>query len=581
MSYNDACAKYSKLRSYAKSLIGACNSLPYVENCCPLRLPSFNKKKGISSLWSSLCAFDHKVGVSLGKIYDHLGEKYGSQFWVIDAVTCQPPSSFDDAAAATTDAIGYIMAKCIELKLRADNFAQIFPHRIIVTPPSKMLRYRALLGSMIVAWALFLLWTLYNLFTATIPMLYQYNPLNAGSSYHDYFMSWLQVAVILSVPAITLTVYFCQMKVIKPVCNIVATPSPSSPTSPSPSSVIVHHRTDPSNHYVIFKDWTGTTIHKMNPSTSDAEWSFSPGSDVDGFPDLDGGTGGLVVYGRNADLVTVNDKNQLILGVSRDIVDGRRRSVRIHANELYDSGVFVMDVDKVPADATTWPSFWLRGDTTQSSDVAWSCYGEVDIIEGANGNLPENDQNQCTLHTNGSACIQSTPRDGKNEPLTPADCGASGGTISYECGCDQKSLCPFIGCSYKMAKGSFGRTLNEKGGGVFACEVSVGGAVSFWFWPRNDPLYPSAQIQSGSIQTDLWQTSDPSNTIHLDACPGHFRNLAMIINTTLCGNWAGEQYRDEFNPNIKGPEACRGAVNSVDFTYPNGDWVINAVKVFQ
>lgn len=359
-----------------------------------------------------------------------------------------------------------------------------------------------------------------------------------------------------------------------------SSPAPVSPGIPPTDS-----------KYRLSKDWSGANIAKMNPFLSGAEWGFSPGSNIDGWDVAKLGqdpTHGLVYYGQPSDqsLVTVSPDNKLTIKVSPIPLNGRRQSVRIHANELYNYGVFVIDVIKIPAAATTWPSFWLRGDTTTKTDgTAWACYGEIDIIEGVNGNLTENNRNQCTLHTNaidGNKCVQNLITDGNGNPISAlksTDCGYSESSDAT-CGCDGRSLCPYLGCGYQMAPGSFGTTLNQNGGGVFACELTGTGRVTCWFWPRGDASCPLTGNPSG-IDTSTWSTSDPANTIRFNACPGHFQNMALLINTTLCGDWAGTTYRDEKNPAITGPAACQGAVNSPDFTYDDGKWVINSVRVYQ
>lgn len=607
--FKETCDKYGRLRNFSRNFIRILNTLDGVDDCCRLNMnaipaadcssPSDNltdAKDQVDALWDSICVFNTNIGIALGGVYDRLGEQYGSQFQKVDPVGCVKPQNslsltWSVLISDLDDAIKYTIAKCGELNQRASNFHDIFGDKCLISAAAHNadIRLAAIIvgaigaGMLILPIILQFVYWLYILFRDGygLDTTFREFIINAYESYGGFIYITFVCLFILFI-LLWVWVYYKNAKKIG-VCNLTM-------TSSRPSKVVVHHRTDISNKYTIFKNWTKDTIHKMNPSESDAEWAFSPGSDIDGFSDgftyNNEPTKGSVIYGENPDLVKVNDQNQLVISVSKDVNNGKRRTVRMHANELYDSGVFIMDVAKVPADPTTWPSFWLRGDTTVSTDAKWSCYGEVDIIEGANGHLKDNNRNQCTLHTNkkldGSICFQYTAHDGKGDPLPQIDCGQTNDPLSNSCGCDKKSQCPNLGCAYKMGEDSFGTTLNQKGGGIFASEVSVDGKVSFWFWPRNDPLYPQSQIESGTIDTTTWNTTDPANTIHLDACPGFFKNLAVLINTTLCGEWAGSQYKSSDTPPIiTGWDACNGAVADIAFPYNDGSWVINAVKIFQ
>ncbi|WFC99190.1 hypothetical protein MYAM1_001934 [Malassezia yamatoensis] len=66
-----------------------------------------------------------------------------------------------------------------------------------------------------------------------------------------------------------------------------------------------------------------------------------------------------------------------------------RRSVRIHSNNLYGDGVYILKASFMPQGCGTWPAFWSDG----PSD--WPSGGEIDIIEGVNGE----GGNIASLHT--------------------------------------------------------------------------------------------------------------------------------------------------------------------------------------
>lgn len=598
--YQDSYNKYGRFRNFAQNFCRILSKLPGVYDRDSVRLTMNDKapndsakitsddqlqeaQSQVDALWANICEFNTNISNSFGTpyktgVYDQLGAKY--DFDQINPPSCQPPkastpTSWSSIVANLDDADSFMNARCEDLNKRATNFHELFGDHCLIdvdSQNSKVKLASIILGSICVGiWVLPLLITLC---IRVVRMIAGYSILHNINIVRETYENIGGLCILITciclmglfLCLLVWAVYKDKKKV--GVCSVN--------TAKHSDNIVIHHRTDMSDQYQIYKNWSGDTIHKMKPSEKDAEWSFSPGNDIDGGFSYDNEpTQGSVMYGINDDLVTVNENKQLVISVSKDVKDGKRRTVRIHANELYDSGVFIMDVAKMPSDQTTWPSFWLRGDTTTSTDKTWACYGEVDIIEGINGG----NQNHCTIHTN-TTCSQQNVHDGKNNPLARQECDTSS-KKGQTCGCDKQSWCPDLGCSYLMAANSFGPEFNNKNGGVFACELSVKGQVTIWFWPRDDPLYPQSQIESGKIQTGSWQTTDPANTIYFDACPGSFANMAVLINTTLCGEWAGNQYVDSIDKSIIGWDACKRAVADSRFTYDNGNWIINSVKIFQ
>jgi len=564
-------------------------------------------------LWKLVCSFNDYYGEALPCMYSNIGKNQPVKSKTISTLSEQyeliryPPSCTPDGTLPSDCNMDgrsftwqqlngflfsinqFLRAKCTEFNLRFQVLIQADGKQIGTAPDKKKIQRRDAIITGVVG-GILVFFSVVSLYSDRNPR-GGYGPLDVQDSRSKVKKIILGVLCLAGVALLI-------------ACIVLSIKSKSNFKDPGNCSLTDLYGTDappivppppPStdSRYRISKDWSGVNIVRMNPFTPDAEWGFSPGADIDGwdpvknFPEP---THGSVDYGEPIDrsLVSVTPDNKLVLSVSSIPQNGRRQSIRIHAKQLYNYGVFAIDVDKIPADATTWPSFWLRGDTTTKTDgTTWSCYGEIDIIEGVNGNLPENNRNQCTLHTNalpnGQKCIQTLATDGSGNPITPlqsTDCGFPGNTSDMACGCDGRSVCPYQGCGYQMAPGSFGRSLNSNGGGIFACELTGNGRVTYWFWPRGDPLCPLLGSPK-EIDTTTWRTSDPNNTIKLNACPGHFQNMALLINTTLCGDWAGNTYRDAGNSSIQGLAACQGAVNSPDFKYDDGKWVINSVKVYQ
>lgn len=84
-----------------------------------------------------------------------------------------------------------------------------------------------------------------------------------------------------------------------------------------------------------------------------------------------------------------------------------RNSVRITSNTPITVGsLLIMDAVNLPHGGSVWPAFWTLG-----SD--WPKNGEIDIIEGANGQS----LNRMSLHTK-PGCTLSTPMAGSGTVLT-------------------------------------------------------------------------------------------------------------------------------------------------------------------
>jgi hypothetical protein len=239
----------------------------------------------------------------------------------------------------------------------------------------------------------------------------------------------------------------------------------------------------------------------------------------------------------------------------------RHKAIRLTSNSVYNYGLFAISVDHIPEGKGVWPAFWLLG-----TGATWACNGEIDIIEGVNSvsTDPATSQNLSTLHTSFDC------------PQTEGNCrdGETGIKANWNtCGCSGGEGCPTKGCPKQFAdQTSFGNGFNNKSpkGGMFACELTRKGKVQIWYFP-DKTKFPN----SSTIDTTTWGTP----TVSFAACEG-FQNLQIIINTTLCGAWAGDKY-----PFVDGVPALRNQQCQTDLTsgsdLSNAFWTINWLRVYQ
>jgi len=243
--------------------------------------------------------------------------------------------------------------------------------------------------------------------------------------------------------------------------------------------------------------------------------------------------------------------NTLVLAVdstSTVAAGGKRNSVRITSNNAYTGGLFILDAAAMPVGCGTWPSFWTNGPN-------WPLAGEIDIVEGIN-NQPNN---QMTLHSGTShACTIDT-----NVSFT-------GHILNTNCYSTQSAD---AGCSITDTDTrSFGYGFNNAQGGVFAFLWDTSAGMSLWHFARADI---PADITNRAPTPANWGT--PAGAWSSATCDitDNFYDHSMIIDTTICGGWAGGAYG-----NSGCPGTCTDMVaNTTNFA--NAKWVINYVAVYQ
>ena len=302
--------------------------------------------------------------------------------------------------------------------------------------------------------------------------------------------------------------------------------------------------------------------------TLDADLSngkIKPGSDKESMRFYVGRdpTNGYVNYGIWNDQVTVTPEGKTIVSAG-PISGGSRNMVRLMSKKMYNSGLFVIKADHIPEGLGTWPSFWLTAYEPDSSN--WACNGEIDIIEGVNSVDQNSSRNVSTLHTNdknGVKCRQN----GVPGISNGGDCTSNGGgSIDMACGCGKSSICPYGGCGVSLSSSStFGKGFNEAGGGTYACELTPEGAITIWFFPAGQE--PSDLI-ANDPNPSKWTSS---NRTVFNPCTGQFSNLQIILNTTLCGDWAGNVYPG-------GKSKCEADMNNADLS--KAYWSIDYIKTF-
>lgn len=240
-----------------------------------------------------------------------------------------------------------------------------------------------------------------------------------------------------------------------------------------------------------------------------------------------------------------DDTNWLPMGVNRS-------SVRVSSTHQYNTGLFILDLNRAPWGCATWPAWWTLG------GGQWPYTGEIDIIEGVH----DNEHNQVAWHS------------GPNCSLTPTSNFT--GSLVYTNGQPNLNCFGLIndnaGCGVgAWSQASYGPSFDAGGGGVFAMKWDEEG-IAIWNFYRNAvPL----DITAGQPKPSGW--GKPVASLSPLGCDpiSNFVNHSIIFDITFCGDWAGNSYATSGCPGTC-PERLMDPSNFV-----NASWSINHMKVYK
>ncbi|WWC85982.1 uncharacterized protein L201_000853 [Kwoniella dendrophila CBS 6074] len=257
---------------------------------------------------------------------------------------------------------------------------------------------------------------------------------------------------------------------------------------------------------------------------------------------------------KHKNLSYVSDHNTFVMRTDyhHKVEPGQRGrdSVRIESKENFDNGIYILDVLHLPSGCGTWPAFWT------STTGHWPEGGEIDIIEGVNGK----DTNQGTLHTT-PGCTMPTNVDATGQQLR-TDCAVHGNDNQ--------------GCGVKdRREDSFGPSFNKDQGGWYAMQRSNSG-IKMWFWSRKNGNVP-ADVKTGPATVDPSKWGKPFANFPSTHCDmkQHFGKHKIIINNSLCGDWAGAVYQQQGCP-----LTCDQHVMNDPAAFRESYWKIRALRVY-
>ncbi|KAF8152573.1 glycoside hydrolase family 16 protein [Crassisporium funariophilum] len=227
-----------------------------------------------------------------------------------------------------------------------------------------------------------------------------------------------------------------------------------------------------------------------------------------------------------------------------------RNSVRIKSKKTYEKHVVIFDIRHMPQGCGTWPAIWENG------VLPWPQGGEIDILEGINDQGP----NLATLHTT----------EGCTMPERREQSGMSG---QLDCNYQVNSN---TGCGVKFpGQVTYGPPFNVNGGGWLALERSET-HINVWFWPRNDFFVPP-EVRKARPDVNPENWGIPTANFPNTQCDfsTYFSRQNIIINLTLCGDWAGNAYAQSGCPST-----CVDFVNNNPGSFAEAYFDFASIRIY-
>ncbi|CDJ47010.1 PAN domain-containing protein, putative [Eimeria brunetti] len=216
----------------------------------------------------------------------------------------------------------------------------------------------------------------------------------------------------------------------------------------------------------------------------------------------------------------------------------------------------------MPTGCGTWPAYWTVGWDP------WPDTGEIDIIEGAN----KQDHAHSALHTK-KGCVMPSDTSKFNGYWSPI---ASG--VALDCWVQATS--DNTGCSIESYEDAYGEPLNRKGGGYYVMQLHHSKYIRIWFFARTEA--PS-DLTSGQPLPDLWTKTPLAYFTFGSNCNGaeFFKEQRIVINTTLCGGYAGWNFTYANGCPGNGLSDCETFVRNNPQQFREAYWEIQSVKVYR
>jgi hypothetical protein len=289
---------------------------------------------------------------------------------------------------------------------------------------------------------------------------------------------------------------------------------------------------------------------------------------------------------------------------------GPRESIRLEGHVRWNSGLFILDVDHVPAGCGQWPAFWLT-DTDH-----WPDHGEIDFVEGINTQsvvkTALHTADRCSMYAHVPSYAMTGQWD-RATGIPDTFTGLLDNTTNVPAdNCHVLAPHQWMnqGCVIQSREDhTLGPGFNQRGGGIFVLQWDplVTKSIQSWVFPKSGPIPDNLldSIRSAStfgrhsMETFARREAVPDpkswNVLpygyfaigNSTGCSAdHFQNMNLILNLAFCGNVAGNRFfmdcPEMQTLGITDPIlACNEYIASEPKDLEEAFWSIRGVYVFE
>ncbi|CAJ1959855.1 unnamed protein product [Cylindrotheca closterium] len=293
-------------------------------------------------------------------------------------------------------------------------------------------------------------------------------------------------------------------------------------------------------------------------------------------------------------------KESVYLETATGADGGFRESIRLEGKQRFDRGLFLLDVEHMPAGCGVWPAFWLTDEST------WPDNGEIDILEGINSQSVAktalHTSDQCSMY----AHVPAYAMTGKFDSATGIPDTFTGKLNTFNrveadnCWVMAPHQWANQGCIIvSKEQGTIGEPMNEVGGGVYALEWDPeNGYIKSWVFKRNsipENLQESMDTASSNDASvlpdpDTWPLPYAYFAIgDKSGCSAdHFKNMRLVLNTAFCGAVAGNKFAadcpkeaDKFNVDGDSVLTCNAFIDDEADRLTEAYWKIRGAYVYE
>jgi len=313
-----------------------------------------------------------------------------------------------------------------------------------------------------------------------------------------------------------------------------------------------------------------------------------------------------VVTEKKIDGIEGGKEEEFVYMSSAPTTAGPRDSVRLEGKTRFDRGLFILDVRHMPDGCGVWPAFWM------TDEAAWPRNGEVDILEGVNGQTVSktalHTSDQCDMY----AHVPPWTKTGEWEWITGIPKTYTGepdfhtSKAADNCWVMAQHQWANEGCTAVHDRNdTLGAPVNENGGGIYALEWDPENRyMKSWVFSPDIPVNLRDAINTaGSKDAAERVVPDPSSWglpyayfaigEGTGCSADHFKNMRLVFNLAFCGNVSGNRFARECNAladkfDVKNDDGfsdpvltCNAYIESNPETLEEAYWKIKGVYVYE